>query len=89
MPASWSSTNNRGIGTPDAIDISSTTLTKRRNRGSVVDGSTATAPTDCATAAPPARRAIILLSVPNTMISSVTAVATITAARIVLPGALR
>ena len=78
MPGSCSSTNSRGIGTPDAIDISSTTLTKRRSRGSVVVGSTATAPTDCATAAPPARSAISLASAcRTTMISSVTALAAI------------
>ena len=36
MPSSRSSTNSRGTGTPDAIDISSTTLTKRRSCGSDV-----------------------------------------------------
>ena len=72
MPSSRSSTNSRGIGTPDAIDISSTTLMKRRSCGSDVVGSTGTAPTDSATAAPPARSVTIFDTVPPTMISTVT-----------------
>ena len=47
MPGSRGMTNNRGAGTPEASDISSTMLTNLRSCGSVVVGSTGTAPTDC------------------------------------------
>ena len=53
IPASSSSTNTRGTGTPDAIDISSTTLRRRRRCGSVASSGTGTPPIWIATAEPP------------------------------------
>src|SRR5690606_33597631 len=55
MPDSCSSTNSAGIGTPEAIAISSTTLRSRRSDRSVVSSAPGTPPSWVATASPPAR----------------------------------
>src|SRR5690606_29010762 len=55
MADSCSSTNSAGIGTPEAIAISSTTLRSRRSDRSVVSSATGTPPSCVATASPPAR----------------------------------
>src|SRR3954467_12177244 len=53
MPGSSSRTYTAGTGRPDAIAISSTTLSSRRSLRSTVCESTRRPPTLCATAAPP------------------------------------
>src|SRR5690606_16412749 len=55
MPASCSSTYRRGIGTPEAMAISSTTLRRRRNAGSRVSAGTSLPPICTATTSPPPR----------------------------------
>ena len=54
MPCSSSMIHTPGTGTPDAMAISSTTLSKRRSGRSVVVGSTTLPPRLCATTFPPA-----------------------------------
>src|SRR5882757_9898706 len=82
MPGSCGITNRRGAGTPEASAISSTMLTNRLSCGSVVVGSTGTAPRDAATAAPPCRSESILKNMRPPMSSRVTAVTTTTTPRI-------
>ena len=82
MPASCSSTYNCGIGTPEAIEISSTTLRRRRSCGSRVCSGTGVPPICSAIAAPPPRRLAMRYSDPRPITATVSTDTAITIAPI-------
>src|SRR5690606_8175531 len=84
MPASCSSTNRRGTGTPEAMATSSTTLRRRRNAGSRVSSGTHVPPSCAATAAPPPRSEAMRYSEPSPITTPVSRLAATTASTLPL-----